>query len=160
MSGNIRNMRDTFLHFLADNLPANSVHPVRWDKKKPEYNALQVSSLNVTFHDAVYSPKQPTSQFITLDILHDDELAALDLEESVVALLQLGGYTKLLDYSAASGGSYGSTRFGVTSYGDPGPQQVSNFLVFWNPESIKFRTVASADYFHRAAVLELFVRYI
>lgn len=140
---NIRNLRDTFLHFLADNLAgAATIHPVRSSKDKPQYNSLQLGSINVTFHDATYSTREPTSQFVSLDILHDDELDALDVEESTVALLQLGGMTPLMDYS-----------------GDT-PVQVSNSQVFWGATHIKFRTVQSTDYFHRSAVLELFVRYI
>lgn len=117
------------------------MHPVRADKDKPQYNTFQIEKLNVTFHDATYGTRQPSTQFLTLDILHGNELDALDIEETVVALLQEGGMTPLMDYSVSPA------------------VQVSNNLVFWNPESIKFRTVASTDYFHRSAVLELFTRY-
>jgi len=142
MSGNVRNLRDSFLHFVADNLPAASVHPLRFDSARPQYNSLQIGRINIAFHDATYSTMYPTCQFATLDILHTAELDALDLEESLVALLQLGGSTELTDYS-------GST-----------PVQVSNSLIYWNPLQIKFRTVASVDYFHRSAVIELWTRYI
>jgi hypothetical protein len=141
MSSTLRNVRDTFLHFLADNLPVETVHPIRFDKTRPHQNIPQLKKLNVAFHDADYSSRSPASQFVTLDILHDDELYALDLEESVVGLLTLGGQASLLDYS---------TQPAV---------QVANRLVFWNTDSIQFRTVASTDYFHRSAFLELYVRY-
>lgn len=140
-SGNIRNLRDTFLHFLADNLTGATIHPVRASKDQPQYNSLQVGSINITFHDATYSVRAPTTQFLTMDILHDDELLALDLEESLIVLLQTGAQALLLDYSGTT------------------PVQVSNSKVFWNVDTIKFRTVASVDYFHRSSVLELYVRY-
>lgn len=141
MSSTIRNLRDTFLHFLADNLPPKTIHPVRYSRDIPEFNSLQHERLNVTFHDADYSSRSPAIQFVTIDILHTDELLALDLEEQVVDLLTRGGQAHLMDYSGYS------------------PTMVQNSLVFWNTEQIRFRTVASVDYLHRSAALELYVRY-
>jgi hypothetical protein len=143
MSGNIRNLRDSFLHFIADNLPAITVHPVRFDSTLPASNSLQVTAINIAFHDATYSAGYPSCQFVTLDILHTDELAALDMEEILVALLQKGASTELMDYT------------------DPAaPVQVSTSLAYWNSEQIKFRTVNSVDYFHRSTVLQIWTRYV
>jgi hypothetical protein len=136
---NIRNTRDTFLHFVYDN--GITTHAVRFEQDKPQNNILQVKAVNVTFHDATYSTKEPSSHFVTLDILHSSELDALDLEEQLVVLLQKAGYTPLLDYSG------------------PSPVPVGNTKVYWDPTSIKFRTVAAADYFHRSAILQLLLRY-
>lgn len=144
MSGNIRNLRDSFLHFLADNLPLNSVHALRFSKTTPLNSSLQIGQINVAFHDSTYSANAPSNQFVTLDILHDDELAALDLEETLVVLLQLAGYSPLLDYSVTT----------------QGPVAIGNTNFVWNPQGLKFRTVSSIDYFHRSAVLELSTRYV
>lgn len=139
--GNIRNTRDTFLHFIADN--NITTHAVRYDSTDPSSNTPQVGAVNVTFHDAVYDPSHPTRQFVTLDILDNSELSALDTEEALVTLLQKAGYTPLLDYSSGS------------------PAQASTkSLVSWDPAEIKFRTVAAADYFHRSAILTLLIRYV
>jgi hypothetical protein len=138
--GNIRSTRDTFLHFIADN--SITTHAVRFDAADPSSNVLQVGAVNVTFHDVVYETNCPTKQFVTLDILHASELSALDLEEQLVVLLTQAGYTPLLDYSGES------------------PVPVSNTLIYWDPTSIKFRTVAAADYFHRSAILQLLIRYV
>ena len=142
-SGNVRNTRDSFLHFLADNQPSVTIHPVRMERDSPSSNTLQVNSLNVAFHDATYSSGAPTSQFVTIDILHEDELEALDIEESTVALLQKGAATPLLDYTIPAS-----------------PVSVSKRLIYWKSESIKFRTVVSPDYYHRSCVLELWLRYV
>ena len=142
MSGNIRNLRDSFLHFLADNLTGITVHPMRASRSNASNDSLQVSALNVTFHDSTYSTNGPTSQFLTLDIVHEDELLALDMEEPLVNLLQLGGITQLEDYSVSP------------------PVQIGNKIISWNPQSVKFRTVLAPNYFHRSSVLELYIRYV
>jgi len=137
---NIRNTRDTFLHFIADN--GITTHAVRFDSAKPQDNVLQVDAVNVTFHDVVYETNCPTKQYVTLDILYNSELSALDMEETLVALLTQAGYTPLQDYSVSE------------------PVSVKNTLIYWDPTSIKFRTVAAADYFHRSAILQLLIRYV
>jgi hypothetical protein len=137
-NGVIHNTKDTFLHYIADRVDF-TVHNVRFSATQPDTNAPQVGAINITFHNAEYDIPNPSTLYVTLDILHTDELAAGDMEEALVAVLQAAGYTQLLDYSSGT------------------PEAVGVRKVYW-PIIVKFRTVAAADYFHRSAILLLSVR--
>lgn len=145
---NARNVRDTFTHFLADNL-SYKVHQLRFDKNDPNANLPQVNAVNVTFHNTDLDVSQPSSQIVTIDILADYEIGdpsinavgALDMAEKVYDLLTASAMISLQDYSSGT------------------PQPVGNTKIFWNT-TVKFRQVAADNYFHLSAILKLDFQFV
>jgi hypothetical protein len=128
----VRNTRDSFLHLLKDNLSASiPVHNVRFDKNNPNSAVLQTNAVNVTFLITDYEV-QVSSLMLKIDIVHEDELIAVDWAKAVSDILLSAAYTHKMDYSS----------------GTPVDTGVD---IFWNPY-IKFRPIYD-DYSYRLNAL-------
>jgi hypothetical protein len=131
----MREARDSFLKFLADNLVGIPLHPIRVEPNDPSSSALQVNALNVQFLDLSMGVHMSTQQ-VVLDILHDSENTAVEWAADVWDLLSAAFYTPQLDYSNPSS-----------------PVSVGN-NVMWEP-NFRFRSVINGYYFHYSALLNL-----
>jgi hypothetical protein len=123
----VRATRDTFLKFLADNL-SETIHPVRRDPDKPDSDLLQMGAVNVQFLNPDYSV-HVSDQIVSIDVVHENELSALDMATNVWKLLSTRFYTPKYDYTVPSS---------PVALGD---------VIFWS-EPIRFRPVHSPKYFH------------
>ena len=139
---NMRACRDTFLHYLSDNLPSLTIHNLRVDKDDPKLNEIMLNAINVTFHNSDFGgPSDLSQQLVTVDVINDYELDAIDQAEQISQLLFKAAYAPLMDYS------------------DPAtPVQIGNERVFWNL-AMKFRPVHADNFFHVSALLHLFIRF-
>lgn len=129
----MRYVVDSFLHFIADNttLP---VHPLRRDPNDPASDALRMNAINIGFGDLVVDQIQSTKVFI--DVVNDEEFAALDWLATISTLLTYTLFTPALDYS------------------DPlVPVSLEKNIVWDRP--IRFIRVANGSYCHFAAELTL-----
>jgi hypothetical protein len=132
----MRNIRDTFIHFLGDNLAGLTVHNIRNVKDDPSKSLNQIGAVNVHFLNSNYDIIE-SEQHVTIAILHENELTAQDMEEQVVRLLQQGAYTPLLDYSTNPNGS-----------------PVGNFTLRWSTR-VNFRPISAEHYYHTECTLLL-----
>ena len=137
---NMRAARDTFLHYLKDNLPSLTFNNLRVDKQNPKLNEIMVNAVNVAFHNSDFSgPSELSSLLATVDVINDNELTALDQAEQIANLLFKAAYAPLLDYIVPSS-----------------PVQISNERLFWNL-TLRFKPVHSENFFHMSALLHLSV---
>jgi hypothetical protein len=132
----MRQARDTFLHFLADNLPTLTIHNLRHDPNFPSASQLQMEGLNIQFLND--SPRVDVSGLtVTIDATYANELDAVDAMTTVWKLLQLTGYTRLTDYS------------------DPNNLIVHNTNLVWDTTQVRFRPVFSDTYTRFSCLLAL-----
>lgn len=97
----MRATRDTFLHFLSDNLPSLTVHPIRKDSNRPDGAKLADNAVNVQF--LTIRPRvHIAEQLVSIDVIHEEELTAVDMAESVYELLSSAYYTPKYDYTNPS----------------------------------------------------------
>ncbi len=139
--GVMRNVRDTFLMCLHDNIGTYTLHNVRYDKQDSQANVPMLNAVNVTFTNADFAVTAVSEHILTIDVMWDDEFAAIDAAETVANVLKATSSIPLMDYS-----------------GDP-PVQVLNSRVMWNPNSVKFRPVKVDDYFHLSCLIHLQLQY-
>ena len=136
----MRNCRDSFLHYLADNLPSFTVHNIRVDKTDPKLNQIMLNAINVTFHNTdIMGPSQLSQQLVTIDVINDYELKAIDQAEQIANLLFKNATSSLLDFTDP-----------VTPVLIPGGQ------IFWNLV-LNFKMVHSENFYHMSALMHLFV---
>jgi hypothetical protein len=139
---NTRAARDTFLHYLSDNLPSLVFHNMRVDKKNPKLNEIMVNAVNVTFHNTDFSGPSDLSQvLVTVDVIYDSELDAVAAAESITRLLFTAAFAPLMDYTIPSA-----------------PVQISNERLFWNL-ALNFKPVHADNFFHMSALLHLSVHF-
>jgi hypothetical protein len=139
---NIRATRDTFLHYLNDNLPALTVHNLRVDKNDPKLNEIMLNAINITFHNNDFSgPSNLSQTLVTIDVVNDLELNALDQAEQITQLLFKAAYAPLMDYTNPLA-----------------PVQIANERLFWNL-SLGFKVVHAENFFHMSALLHIFVHF-
>lgn len=132
----MRKIRETFLHFLADNLPTVPIHPVRFDPTDPSSGITQIDATNVTFLDYTTSNGSGSTR-VALDIVFSSESAAMDAIETMQSVLSLGCYAPILDYA--------DTDAPVESGGN----------IYWDVSGIRFMRVASDQYSHYVCILIL-----
>lgn len=130
----MRSTRDTFLHFLSDNLAGYTIHPIRRDADNPDGEVNQMNAINVKFLNSDFS-WQIGKQLVVLTICNENELAALDMAQAVFNLLKLRFYTPKFDYSSGS----------PVATGD---------CIYWE-QTISFRTIHSPLYFQFVCNLTL-----
>lgn len=139
---NVRACRDTFLHYLADNLPTLKIHNLRVDKSDPKLNEIMLNAVNVSFHNSDFSgPSQLSETILTIDVINDNELIALDQAEQISQLLFKAAYAPLMDYTVPAS-----------------PVQISNERLFWNL-ALRFKPVHAENFFHLSALLHLQVHF-
>lgn len=131
----MRSTLDTWLHFLADNLPGVTIHPRRYDPNNPSLMDLQENAINVEFGDV--SLDEVASQQVVLDIIFTDELQAYDLMQSVWNLLRAAFYTPLMDYT------------------NPAAPVPGKGNLMWDRNSVKFRRVYADFYCHYSCTMNL-----
>lgn len=94
----MREARDTFLHYVADNLPQYKVRNVRRDTNNPGLMELAENAINITF--IADSMTVTESQLhISVSIIHIEELTAVQMMHDLTGLLQASGTAPLLDYT-------------------------------------------------------------
>jgi len=134
MSTPVRDVRDTFLKFLDDNL-AMPVKAIRNDPSDPGASVLQTNAINV--HFLKLNLDSVATQQVVIDVLNDDENLAVDWMESIWTLLRSAFYTPLYNYST------------------PSVPVAQNTNVMWDRTSVKFHPVVSDNYTHYSCVLPL-----
>ena len=134
----MRNVRDSFLRFLADNLQTSNipVHNVRRDTDNPDANQLQNNAVNVTFLNANLTTTV-SQQVVSVDVVANNELSAIDWATTLWRILSGAFMTPCLDYTNSS---------------SPVPTGTN---VFWNRTSIRFRPVADDFFFRYTATFPL-----
>lgn len=138
----MRNARDTFLHYLNDNLPTLTVHNIRVDKNNPKLNEIRLNAVNVAFHNNDFvGPSDLSQTLVTVDVIFDQEMEAIEAAGDVSRLLFAAAYTPLLDYTTPSA-----------------PVQEGNKRLFWSL-SMKFKPVHSENFYHMSALLHLNVHF-
>jgi hypothetical protein len=131
----MRALRDTWLHYLADNLPGVKVNPLRRSSTNEGLDTPQANAVNVQFlKDDLAITGTKTS--VLIDILNDDENACLDMVQQVWHLLNVTGSIPKLDYTSGS------------------PTPLGN-NISWDSTKIQFRYVYSAFYFRYSCLLAL-----
>lgn len=129
----IRNLHDTYLHFLNDNLTGIPVREVRFDKNDPTAESLEIGALNVEFQNRDYNIIGVTT--VILNVVSDDQFTAMDWEEQISKLHQATAFWGIQDYSA----------------GTPAPVG-KNFT--W-ASKLSFRPVVNGNYYHSMTALSL-----
>lgn len=136
----MRNTRDSFLHYLADNLPSFVIHNIRVDKTDPKLNQIMLNAINVTFHNTdILGPSQLSQYLVTIDVINDYELTALDQAEQVANLLFKNATSSLLDFTNPAA-----------------PVLLPGGQIFWNLV-LNFKTVHSENFYHMSALMHLYV---
>lgn len=130
----MRQARDTFLHYLADNLPQYTVRNVRRDSNDHGLLNLAENSINITF---VADQMKVTESrlLISISIVHSEELSAVDMMDDTTNLLQASGTAPILDYS------------------NPISPQVVGGNLWWDTNLIKFKPLYSELYSHFGCTL-------
>lgn len=137
----MRQTRDTFLHFLSDNLGGTPpVHNVRMDLSVPSASEYQTNAVNVKFIDVCPSP-QIGQTLVEIAVLAEQELDALTWVKSVFNLLSTNYQTPKLDYTNPSS-----------------PTPVGS-NIYWDT-NLKFRAISDHDalYYDYRCTLTLFHR--
>lgn len=132
----MRSARDTFLHYLADNLTNLTVNYVRKDSKTPNSDKQRANAVNVWFINDLLSTHISRLQ-VSIDVLFYDENQAIDAVQQVVGLLQTAAYTANLDYTNPAGPVATGTN------------------IYWNPFNITFKVVSSDLYYHYSCTLAI-----
>jgi hypothetical protein len=130
----MRNSRDTFLHFLSDNLTGLTIHPIRKDPDNPSLSTMQMGAVNVGF-GSVDPGILLSTVFVKIDILAETELDAVDSMQQVWALLSSAFYTPLLDYT------------------DPSNPVVTGTMLMW--KQVRFVPVPTDAYFQFSCTLSV-----
>lgn len=139
---NMRAARDTFLRYLADNLPSLTVHNIRVDKDDPKLNEIMLNAVNVAFHNSDFvGPGELSQALVTVDAIYDDELVAIDAVEQISRVLFTAAFAPLMDYTVPAA-----------------PVQISNERLFWDL-SLRFKPVHSENFFHLSALVHLAVHF-
>lgn len=97
----MRATRDTFLHFLSDNLTGLTVRNVRKSSDNPSLSKLADNAVNVQFLTS-RPHVHIAEQLVSIDVIHEDELTAVDMTQQVYELLSSAYYTPKYDYTNPS----------------------------------------------------------
>lgn len=125
----MRNVRDSFLMFLNDNLGGGiPIHAVRRDLSNPNADQLQLNAVNVQFLDPVFN-NHIANQPVAVSVVHEDELTAVDWMTQLWDLLRLRMYTELQDYT------------------NPASPVNTGYTLYWI-DTLRFRQVESPFYTH------------
>ena len=135
----MRICRDSFLHFINDNLPDGVIcHPLRRDPLNRTADALAMNAVNVSFLNVAGGNGTAfCTQQAVIDVINDDENAAVDLVDTLFALLTATFYAPLSDYTVPTA-----------------PVATGKFLM-WNRRRVTFKKVASEAYCHYTCLLLL-----
>jgi hypothetical protein len=133
----MRYAKDTFLHFLADNLTGITIHPVRNDPSDPKSGVPALNAISVTFMN-VDPDTQLAAQHVAVDIIADTEAQADLILNACWLVLGASFSTPLLDYSNPAA-----------------PVPKGSNKLYWERDRVKFRRVLSDFYCHYTASIKL-----
>lgn len=122
--------RETFLHYLQDNLAPIAVHNLRRDPDDPDAERVLCPAVNVQFHGDKTTNHVSTVQ-VYIDVVNESEWDATGVIGQVSALLTARFFTEKFDYS------------------DPANPKNLGTTLSWNPERVIFRPIWD-DNFYRA----------
>jgi hypothetical protein len=132
----IKNVHDTFLHFLADNLTGIKVRELMFDKDDMTSRIIQTNALNVEFTNFTTTVEHTLT--VVFDLAHNDTLTARDWEEQIVNLLHATAMTEVMDYRT-----------------DPAnPKVVPQQRISW-PAKLSFRPIVADTYYHSTATFRI-----
>jgi hypothetical protein len=131
----VQSARDTFLHFLADNLTSVTIHPRRRDANDPSADELAENAVNVEFTGVSFGP-DISEQQAAIDVIYTDERTAVDTVAQLWNLFQSAYYTPLLNYTTLTPVATGTN-------------------LMWDKTAVRFRRVYSGDYTHYTCLLPL-----
>src|SRR6187401_103073 len=94
----MRATRDTFLHLLYDNLPGRTIWAIRRASSDPARSKLKENAINIHFLNSRPHVHVAT-QLVSIDVLHAEELTAVDMTQEVWELLSSAFYTPKYDYT-------------------------------------------------------------
>lgn len=132
----MKKVRDTFLHFLADNMGTTPVHPIRRDPNDPGGEVLQLNAVNVEFFGVDLDTGVSTFQ-VAVDCIAEDETSVLNMVNSVWSLLKSAFYTPMLDYT------------------NPASPTSTGRNIMWDRYKVRFKKVANPNYCHYTCLLTL-----
>ena len=126
----MRATRDTFLHFLADNLSGITVHPIRKDTNRPDASKLAENAVNVQFLTQRHRV-HIAELWVSIDVIHSEELTAVDWTQRVFDLLSSAFYTPKYDYT------------------NPSSPQATGDNLYWQPEAVNFVPIDNDPHYMR-----------
>ena len=133
----MRVIRDSFLKFLATNLPGTTIHPIRTDPNDPSTAVPAMNAISVHFTNLDLGVDL-TKQHVVIDVIYDSENDCVDSMTAAWGILNASFTCPLLDYS------------------DPtSPVPVGTNNIFWDSHGIKFRAVRADYYCHYTCSLTL-----
>lgn len=131
----MRAVRDTFFQYIADNQQYPAWY-LRKDPNNPKHSQLKEGAVNIQFiaDDPAVSEAKVN---VSIDVVNADELTAIDMMKAVWNVLAANAMAPLKDYT------------------NPNAPAALQGNVFWKPDSIRFRPVATDTYFRYNSQLTL-----
>lgn len=131
----IRAVRDTFLHYLSDNLVGIPVHALRYDPDNPGADGIQLNAVNIQFLNVDLDLAGKIQ--VAVDIVTTNENTAADWMESVWLILGASFMTTVYDYTV------------------PTLPVAQSANLMWARDAIKFRRVSNDNYARYSCVMQL-----
>jgi len=136
----LRQVTDTFVHFLADNLPTDGSIPIKVVREDPSDRSadlLQMNALNIQFLGVSFANGTSLSTFqMVLDVVNDDAYTVYDWAQAVADILMASYFTVVKDYT------------------NPASPVATSSNVFWEPDQVRFKRVsADTNYSHLTCTL-------
>src|SRR5579859_3463203 len=128
----MREVLDSFIHLLADNLPAGiTVHVLRDDPNDANASRLQENSVNISFLNFTLGAGQYLSSVqAVIDVVNVDGNIAVDWVDAVWQIMKAAFFSPIYDYSTPSAPEAGTRN------------------MLWDPKRIAFKKVSSSSYAH------------
>jgi hypothetical protein len=123
-----RQLRDSFLQLLSTELAGITIHPIRRELNRPDAQKPQINAVNVEFTVLETSVQTP-EQDVSISVIHEDELTAVDWVNQLTDLLNKRSFTEKYDYT------------------NPASPVRANGLISW-PTRLRFRPVFNPFYFN------------
>ena len=132
----MRHERDTFLHYLADNISKYKIKNVRFDPAIPDSSRITSGAINVQFLSD--NPQvQVGVMAVSIDCVADRELDVIDMADTVFKLLSLNSMCPQYDYTNPQN-----------------PVQLSG-NIYWDANSLNFRPISDKLYCRYNSLLYL-----
>lgn len=97
----MQEVRDTFVRYIADNLPGQRVHFVRQDSDYPEAQYLETNAINVTFR-SLAGDGNVGRQTTVIDLVFEDEDNLIAAYTQLRDILRSSFYTPAYSYAVPS----------------------------------------------------------
>lgn len=132
----MRNARDTFITLLNTELTGLTVHPIRDDTDYPEFSLFKTNAVNIGFTAGSYDP-HINELTVSIDMVYERELDAVDAEQQVFNLLSKRFFTE---------------KFNYTNPLAPVPTGTN---IFWERDVIRFIRVPEEGIYHSNTTFDL-----